>query len=75
MDINLALTGATLKKISNRKTSDHVGIHEFWSKKFMFIDDGLPLQLSKCLQVASKRVKRHQNRRTPKKHHLQQLED
>ena len=40
------------KKISNRKTPGHDGMHGFWFKKFIFILDRLTLEMSRCLQGA-----------------------
>ena len=36
-EIHIDLLKTTLKKISNRKTPDHDGIHAFWFKKFTSI--------------------------------------
>ena len=45
-------TQKNTKKISNRKTPGHDGIHGFWFKKFASIHDRLALKMNRCLQNA-----------------------
>ena len=52
VEINIDLLKTTLKKISNRKTPGHDGIHGFWFKKFTSIHDRLVLDMNRCLQGA-----------------------
>ena len=43
-------TQNSTKKISNRKTPSHDGIHSFWFKKFTSIHNRLALEMNKCLK-------------------------
>ena len=51
-EIHTDLFKTTLKKMTNRKTPSHDGIHGFWFKKFTSIHDRLALEMNKCLQKA-----------------------
>ena len=51
-EIHTDLLKTTLKKVSNWKTPDHDGIHDFWFKKFTSIHDRLALEMNKCQQRA-----------------------
>ena len=46
------ITQKDTKKISNRKTPGHDGIHGFWFKRFTTIHDRLALEMSRYLQYA-----------------------
>ena len=51
-EIHIELLKKTLKKISNRKTPGHDGIHGFWFNKVTSIHDRLSLEMNTCLQDA-----------------------
>ena len=51
-EIHIYLLKTTLKRIPNRKTPGHDGIHSFWFKKFPSIHDRLVLEMNRCLQGA-----------------------
>ena len=51
-EIHTDLLKTTLRKVSNRKTPGHDGIHGFWFKRFTSIHDRLALEMNKCLQTA-----------------------
>ena len=51
-EIHTDLLKMTLKKVSNRKTPGHDGIHGFWFKKFTSLQERLALEMNKCLQTA-----------------------
>ena len=52
MEIHIEQLKKTVKMISNWKTSGHDGIHGFWFKKFISVNDRLPLGMNRCLQDA-----------------------
>ena len=49
-EIHINLLKTTLKRISNRKTPGHDGIHGFWFKKFTSVHSRLALEMNRCLQ-------------------------